>query len=134
MARKKGFTALAKQCRLARGTLAQTEEALVRYLNELFFKGFPSAEASKVIAAVIQLRHGGASHELTVRARPLDEIKKRGRGLTDTSLRRYKKVARLPELLAGTPRERQLEAVAAVSRIGKLLACGLQALPVGKHL
>ena len=79
------------------------------------------------------MRHGGASHELAVKARPLDEIKKRGRWLTDTSLRRYEKGARLPELLAKIPRDRQLEAVAAVSRIGKLLTCGSKELPLGKR-
>ena len=80
-----------------------------------------------------QLRHGGASHELAVQARRLDEIKKRGRWLTDTSLRRYEKGARLPELLAKIPRDRQLEAVAATSRIGKLLTCGSRELPLAKR-
>ena len=52
-ARKEGFSAWAKQCRLAMGTLAQTDEALVLFPNKLFFVGFPSAHTSVVMAAVM---------------------------------------------------------------------------------
>ena len=69
LARMEGFSAWAKQCRLAMGTLAQTDEALVLYLNELFFEGFPSADASKVIAAVMFSRCWGRDATKLVRSK-----------------------------------------------------------------
>ncbi len=41
------------------------------------------------------LRHGGASHDMLNRIRPLEEIKKRGRWRSDASLRRYTKGTRV---------------------------------------
>ena len=41
--------------------------------------------------SLYRLRHGGASHDAATRMRTLQEIKRRGRWASDTSLRRYEK-------------------------------------------
>ena len=41
------------------------------------------------------LRHGGATHDIITRRRNMLEVKQRGRWQTDSSLRRYVKLARL---------------------------------------
>eukprot|EP00972_Heterocapsa_arctica_P038827 5721550-Heterocapsa_arctica.AAC.1 len=40
-----------------------------------------------------QMRHGGASEDLLSHSRPQDDVKRRGRWSTDSSLRRYAKPA-----------------------------------------
>ena len=45
-----------------------------------------------------QLRHGGATEELTSRLRAFNQIKARGRWMTDQSVRRYAKVGRVQDL------------------------------------
>ena len=50
-----------------------------------------------------QCRHGGASHELLARQRPLDEIRKRGRWRTDASVARYEKGGRIQQQLGRLP-------------------------------
>ena len=49
------------------------------------------------------LRHGGASHDLLRRARPLAEVKRRGRWLSDSSLKRYSKETKLIEVVSRLP-------------------------------
>lgn len=49
--------------------------------------------------SLYQLRHGGASEDALSRARPLAEIRARGRWRSDSSLRRYAKPAMLQKLL-----------------------------------
>ena len=51
-----------------------------------------------------QLRHGGASHELLVKARPQDEVEKRGRWAADQAVRRRAKGGRIQEQLNALPR------------------------------
>jgi hypothetical protein len=46
-----------------------------------------------------QLRHGGATHDLTSKDRAYNAVKARGRWLTDSSVRRYTKVGRVQQLL-----------------------------------
>jgi len=65
-----------------------------------------------------QLRHGGASHELATRARPLAEIKKRGRWASDNSVRRYEKSGLLPTQLQRATEAVQRLAHAAAAAIG----------------
>eukprot|EP00435_Cladocopium_sp_Y103_P055837 s653_g18.t1 len=46
-----------------------------------------------------QLRHGGATHDLTSKVRDHSGVKARGRWMTDSSVRRYTKVGRVQQLL-----------------------------------
>jgi len=50
-----------------------------------------------------QLRHGGASHEVLMGRRTLQELKKRGRWASDSSVKRYEKGGRLNQQLALLP-------------------------------
>ncbi|CAK0805697.1 unnamed protein product, partial [Prorocentrum cordatum] len=68
--------------------------------------------------ALHQLRHGGAGQELAERARPLAEIKKRGRWAADSSGRRYEKSGPLPTQLQRASADAQRKAHAAASSIG----------------
>ncbi|CAK0790921.1 unnamed protein product, partial [Prorocentrum cordatum] len=56
------------------------------------------------------LRHGGASHEYLAKFRSLDEIKKRGRWVSDSSLRRYTKGGRVAEQMRRLPISEQRHA------------------------
>ncbi|CAK0843265.1 unnamed protein product, partial [Prorocentrum cordatum] len=56
------------------------------------------------------LRHGGASHEYLAKFRSLDEIKKRGRWVSDSSLRRYTKGGRVAEQMRRLPISEQRRA------------------------
>ena len=47
-----------------------------------------------------QLRHGGATEELTAKVREFNQVKSRGRWKTDKSVRRYAKIGRVQQLLA----------------------------------
>jgi hypothetical protein len=68
-----------------------------------------------------QLRHGGASHELLSGARDINGIKKRGRWLSDTSLRRYEKGGRVAQQMARLPTSLQQACALAAERIGGIL-------------
>ena len=68
-----------------------------------------------------QLRHGGASHELLSGARDINGIKKRGRWLSDTSLRRYEKGGRVAQQMARLPVNLQQACTLAAERIGDIL-------------
>ena len=68
-----------------------------------------------------QLRHGGASHELLVKARPQDEVKKRGRWATDQAVRRYAKGGRIQEQLNALPKTIQDVARRCMDTIGAVL-------------
>jgi hypothetical protein len=62
---------------------------------EIFSTAIRQLKLEPLGTCLYALRHGGASHDLLHRRRPLEEIKKRGRWVTDSSLRRYAKEARL---------------------------------------
>jgi integrase len=53
-----------------------------------------------------QMRHGGASNDLLSHARPQDDVKRRGRWSTDSSLRRYAKPAQVQRLLGSLAPEK----------------------------
>ena len=66
--------------------------------NDLSVQMQSSAEAlglGGLGLTVYGLRHGGASHDLLVKARPALEVKGRGRWRTDAMLKRYGKEARV---------------------------------------
>lgn len=65
------------------------------------------------------LRHGGATHDVLARRRPILEVKQRGRWSSDSSLKRYVKEARLQAELSKVPRS--------IKEFGQLV---LQNLPV----
>ena len=50
-----------------------------------------------------QLRHGGASHDLATSARSFEEVRSRGRWMTDSSVRRYSKVGILQRYVSTLP-------------------------------
>ncbi|CAK0804177.1 unnamed protein product, partial [Prorocentrum cordatum] len=68
------------------------------------------------------LRHGGASHEYLAKFRSLDEIKKRGRWVSDSSLRRYTKGGRVAEQMRRLPISEQRRATRLVDTIGGRLS------------
>ena len=47
--------------------------------------------------SLYRLRHGGASHDVAIELRSLAEVKKRGRWVSDSSVRRYSKAIRLQQ-------------------------------------
>lgn len=51
------------------------------------------------------LRHGGASHDLRCQLRPLQEVKRRVRWASDSSLKRFSKETRLIEVMQRVPPE-----------------------------
>jgi integrase len=53
-----------------------------------------------------QMRHGGASEDLLSHSRPQDDVKRRGRWSTDSSLRRYAKPAQVQRLLGSLAPEK----------------------------
>jgi hypothetical protein len=69
-----------------------------------------------------QLRHSGPSNDFFHRRRPLAEVKRRGRWLSDKSVRRYEKAARLTEQLSSLPWSLQEAAKQSKARIPKELA------------
>jgi len=69
-----------------------------------------------------QLRHGGASHELLSGARDVPGIKKRGRWVTDTSLRRYEKGGRVAQQMAKLPIPVRQACVRAAALIAGILS------------
>ena len=79
--------------------------------------------ASQGSATLYQLRHGGASHELLTGARSAADLKKRGRWVTDSSMSRYAKSARIHEQLQKLPAPLLAKAVRVEKVIGGLL-CG----------
>lgn len=50
--------------------------------------------------SLYMLRHGGASHDALCRLRTIEQIKQRGRWLSDRSVKRYQKATRSQQLAA----------------------------------
>ena len=74
------------------------------------------------------LRHAGPSHDWLTKARSLDGIKRRGRWISDMSVRRYEKSSRVMRRLATLPRDRQL----LLAESANYLEAGLRFGHVGK--
>jgi hypothetical protein len=95
---------------------------------------FSSPQWSQLVAAAVahlglsrklvlyQLRHSGASNDFYHQRRGLVDIKRRGRWLTDKSVRRYEKAARLTEQLHSLPPSLRKAAETSVSKIPRVLA------------
>jgi len=84
-------------------------------LSRWFASAAESLRLTALRPHLYQLRHGGASHDRSSRARSMLEIKLRGRWRCDRSLRRYEKGGRLAEQLSrldAPTRERALQAPA----------------------
>lgn len=90
-------TALLDQKKL----LVKQTDKLFSFSMEDFRKKFQAA-AEKIDLKGIhpyQLRHGGATEDLTSKAREFSMVKARGRWKTDASVRRYAKTGRVQQLL-----------------------------------
>lgn len=72
-----------------------------------------------------QLRHGGASFDFVSKARGLEEVRRRGRWRSWTSVRRYEKGSRVSQMLNRLPPEILDRAMQCASSLG--------ALAVGRH-
>ena len=72
-------------------------------LREAFYSACAVLHLDFMHPHLYYLRHGGASHDLLTKRRPLAEIKARGRWATDQSLKRYAKSTQLQRILAKMP-------------------------------
>ena len=68
------------------------------------------------------LRHTGASHEMFTGAKTLEQIKKRGRWLSDRNLGRYERGLRIPQLIGRMTDGQRTAASKLEKKIGLLLA------------
>jgi len=75
------------------------------------------------VAHLYQLRRGGVSHEVASGRCPIADAQKRGRWLSNTSMRRYEKGGRVTEMLHRLSPEQLQHARACRERIGAIL-CG----------
>ena len=65
-----------------------------------FKEGVGTMKLPYVMPSLYMLRHGGASHDAWAQTRSIEMIKKRGRWMSDRSLRRYEKSQRTQQLTA----------------------------------
>ncbi|CAK9098379.1 unnamed protein product [Durusdinium trenchii] len=84
-----------------------------RQLKDAWQKALVGVQLSNKHCVLYQLRHSGPSHDRMTKARSLVEIKKRGRWLSDSSVRRYEAAARLNQEFQKLPRAVQTKALAA---------------------
>ena len=81
---------------------AKTRDSLIfQFKMEDFRKQFAAASALLNLGNLhpYQLRHGGATEDLSSKRREYSSVKARGRWKTDSSVRRYTKVGKIQELL-----------------------------------
>ncbi|CAK9105668.1 unnamed protein product [Durusdinium trenchii] len=84
-----------------------------RQLKDAWQKALVGLQLSSKHCVLYQLRHSGPSHDRMTKARSLVDIKKRGRWLSDSSVRRYEAAARLNQEFQKLPRPVQTKALAA---------------------
>lgn len=84
-----------------------------RQLKDAWQKALVGLQLSSKHCVLYQLRHSGPSHDRMTKARSLGDIKKRGRWLSDSSVRRYEAAARLNQEFQKLPRPVQTKALAA---------------------
>ncbi|CAK9091846.1 Putative surface protein bspA-like (TvBspA-like-625) [Durusdinium trenchii] len=75
-----------------------------RQLKDAWQKALVGLQLSSKHCVLYQLRHSGPSHDRMTKARSLVDIKKRGRWLSDSSVRRYEAAARLNQEFQKLPR------------------------------
>jgi hypothetical protein len=66
-----------------------------RHVSNLFKRHLTLLGMQNLNACLYSLRHGGASHDLLSNKRSVAEVKLRGHWVSDSSLKRYAKVARI---------------------------------------
>eukprot|EP00435_Cladocopium_sp_Y103_P042198 s2255_g11.t1 len=71
------------------------------------------------------LRHGGATHDILTRRRSMLEVKQRGRWQSDTSLRRYVKLARLQHEQSKIPKSVSEKGLQVLANLPQLLHAAL---------
>lgn len=81
--------------------LPKQTDKLFRFSMEEFRKKFQAAAQEINLEGIhpYQLRHGGATEDLTSKIREFSMVKARGRWKTDASVRRYAKTGRVQQLL-----------------------------------
>ena len=125
--------------------IRKMDEAAVLWLEERFFDGDPSAEASKDLAAMgytdMRLSRGapelkraheacrGWRKQMLTGYRSIEALKKRGRWASDASVRRYEKGGRVSQALAQLEPKLQDHCRRCALRIGAILAGTCQKLP-----
>jgi len=72
-------------------------------LVDQFAKALEALNLTHLNSCLYTLRHGGATHDILTRRRSMMEVKQRGRWGSDSSLKRYVKLARLQTELAKVP-------------------------------
>ena len=88
-----------------------------------FAKEFAKSCANLGILAVpYQARHGGPSEDRAARLRSLFEVMKRGRWLSEGSVRRYEKHGKLGERLHRLPARMQVHLAICTANIERILA------------
>ena len=85
--------------------LAKSSDLLFSFSMDDYRKKFQQAGSRLGVDHLhpYQLRHGGATEDMTSKKRDLAGVKSRGRWKTDQSVRRYAKVGRVQQLLAKLP-------------------------------
>ena len=81
--------------------LPAAESKIFPFSMEQYRKEFQQAVVSLGLDRVhtYQLRHGGAAEDLNARSREYQQVKARGRWMTDQSVRRYTKTGKVQQLL-----------------------------------
>eukprot|EP00973_Karenia_brevis_P059127 8231961-Karenia_brevis.AAC.1 len=75
------------------------------HLQTVFNSGIKSLGMESLRPSLYSLRHGGASEDLLRRRRSLQEVRRRGRWMSDSSLKRYAKETRLLAELSKIPEQ-----------------------------
>ena len=76
-----------------------------------------------------QARHGGATRDILLKRRDLEEVRKRGHWRTYTSLCRYEKSGRVQKVLQLTPPAVLAYCQSVENRVGQLLAGPCNGVP-----
>ena len=69
-------------------------------MSKKFLRAATKVGLKNMGLVLYSLRHGGASDDTLRKARPLNEVKKRGRWRADSSVRRYEKKGSVQAVLA----------------------------------
>eukprot|EP00435_Cladocopium_sp_Y103_P062452 s598_g24.t1 len=111
--------------------LKKSTDRLFPFSMEEFREKFQKAAARMNLMGIhpYQLRHGGATEDLTAKKREFNMVKVRGRWKTDGSVRRYAKTGRVQELLAKL--NQSCLSFCRSQRAWRLLDFGCSALPRG---
>jgi hypothetical protein len=117
--------------RLLRGK-AKTEKVFDITMGEYkdhFEEAAKDLKLEKHRLVTYQARHGGATRDILLKRRDLEEVRKRGHWRTYSSLRRYEKSGRLQKVLQVTPPDVLAFCQSVEHRVGLLLDGPASAVP-----